>query len=269
MRQEINELRSYHQMSEKIFEILANGGRSDLIIDKLQQKEPLVEILDQLGIHSPPVESSTGASSSRQRRESRLSDGSGGGSQTMNDYASPSPDETEIYSFKNGSQWTQLPISDTVIEHLLLLYFCWEYPIFSSVSKRHFVRDFNSGEERFCSSLLVNGMLAVGCRFSDQVEARMDPNDSDTAGMQFYLEAERLLALHRGERSATVIQVMGLMSTWNSSRGDYKKARFYAGQAIRMAVEVGLHLDGDPDEIADDTREVRNTTFWGAFMLDQ
>jgi hypothetical protein len=266
MRQEISELRSYHQMSEKMFEILANGDRSDLIINKLQQKEPLTEILEQLGIHSPPVEA---VSSSQQRRESLLSDGSGGGSQSRTDYMSPNPDDTELHSFQNGSQWTKLPLSDTVIENLLLLYFCWEYPIFSSLSKRHFVKDFNSGQDRYCSSLLVNGMLAVGCRFSDQIEARMDPNDGDTAGMQFYLEAERLLAVHRGERSVTVIQAMGLMSTWNSSRGDYKKARFYAGQAIRMAVEVGLHLDGDPDELPDDTREVRNTTFWGALMLDQ
>lgn len=267
MRQEINELRAHYQMSEKIFELLASGDQTNLIISKLQQKEPLGEILEQLGGHSPADASLTAASSSR-RRESLRSDETGV-AQSKTEYLSPGLDESEMYCFENGSRWTKLPLGDTVIEHLLLLYFCWEYPIFSGISKRHFAQDFNTGDDRYCSPLLVNAMLAVGCRFSDQVEARMDPNDGDTAGMHCYLEAERLLSICRGERSVTVVQAMSLLSTWNSSRGDYKKAQFYAGQAIRLAVEVGLHLDGDMDEVPDDVREVRNTTFWGAFMLDQ
>jgi hypothetical protein len=36
-----------------------------------------------------------------------------------------------------------------------------------------------------------------------------------------------------------------------------------------MATEVGLHQERDIDEMSEDAREVCNTTFWGAFMLDQ
>jgi hypothetical protein len=97
----------------------------------------------------------------------------------------------------------------------------------------------------------------------------MDPEDGDTAGMHCYLEAESLLSLCRGDPSVTVVQGACLMSTWHASRGDYKKARYYAGQAIRMAVETGLHQDSTSTEIPGDTLEVHNTTFWGAFMLDQ
>ena len=272
MRQEINELRRYRQLSEKVLELLASGDQWGFIISKLQQHEPLLDIIEQLGGCSPAAESIQSGPPSQARRESAQTDRAdrmGIEGQGNLEDVSHDMDETEIYSFKHGSRWTEVPLSGTVIEHLLLLYFCWEYPISSSLSKRHFARDFNTGRGTCCSPLLVNAILAVGCRFSDQVEARTDPDDGDTAGMHCYLEAERLLSLCRGERSVTVVQGMCLMATWNASRGDYKKSRYYAGQAIRMAVEVGLHQDGESSDMPDDMREVRNTTFWGAFMLDQ
>jgi hypothetical protein len=301
MRQEINELRRYHQVSEKVLEILASGDQSGFIIRKLQLHEPLDQIIEQLGGCSPAAESTQSGHSPQARRQSTLTDRTDSinsintAGQVKMEHASHVMDETGIYFFKSintagqvkmehashvmegtgiyffkhGSRWTEVPLGDIFIEHLLLLYFCWEYPIFSSLSKRHFAEDFNAGRGTCCSSLLVNGILAVGCRFSDHIEARMDPEDSDTAGMHCYLEAERLLSLCRAERSVTVVQSMYLMSTWNASRGDYKKARYYSGQAIRMAVEMGLHQDGEPGDIPDDMREVRNTTFWGSFMLDQ
>jgi hypothetical protein len=268
MRKEIAELQTYHAQSERILSSLASGDQSEFIISKLQQKEPLDRIIDELSVRSPTIASLKSGTSSQQL-ESRTSDRADGDGQRGTGYVSPGLDENEMYCFENGSRWTELQLSDTVIEHLLLLYFCWEYPNFSSISKRHFVRDFNTGKSNYCSPLLVNSILAVGCRFSDQVEARMALDDIDTAGMQCYLEAERLLSMCRSERSVTTIQSMGLMSTWNASRGDYRKARFYAAQALRMAVEEGLHQDLDSHEIPDDVREVRNTTFWGAFTLDQ
>ena len=256
MRQEIHELRRYRRVSEKVFESLSIDGQSDLIIHKLRQNERLEDIYEQLSGFSPTSGSLGSGNLSQWWCESVQSDGS-----------SPGLDEAELDSFKHGSRWTELGLSDTVVEHLLLLFFCWEYPIFSSLSKRHFVQDFNTGHVRYCSSLLVNAILAVGCRFSDHIEARTDPHDSETAGMHCYAEAERLMTCHK-DRSVTVIQAMGLMSSWNASRGDYRKARFYAGQSMRMAVEMGLHQDNSTDETKN-FREVCNITFWGAFMLDQ
>jgi hypothetical protein len=274
MRQELNELRRYRKLSEKVFNILEAGDQPGAVISKLKKRESLETIVEQLGGFSPGAESSQSGppSSSLARRESLQTDGANstdfGDDHVMEDLSHGS-DETGAYTFKDGSRWTEVPLTDTVIEHLLLLYFCWEYPIFSSLSKRHFARDFNTGRTDCCSSLLVNGILAVGCRFSEQVEARTDPDDGDTAGLHGYREAERLLSLSRGEQSITVVQGLCLMSTWNSSRGDYKRARYYSGQAIRMAVEMGLHQDHATSDPPSDIQEARNTTFWGAFMLDQ
>jgi ATP/maltotriose-dependent transcriptional regulator MalT len=87
--------------------------------------------------------------------------------------------------------------------------------------------------------------------------------------MYCYAEAERLLKKCGKERSVTTVQAISLMSTWNASRGDYASARFYAGQSMRMALEEGLHRESGAYEMSEDIRQVHNTAFWGAFMLDQ
>ena len=57
------------------------------------------------------------------------------------------------------------------------------------------------------------------------------------------------------------------MSIREASCGRDSESWYYAGQSIRLAVEMGLHRiqDGlDEDELA-----VQAATFWGAFALDQ
>lgn len=268
MRQEITELRRYRELSEKIFEQLAFGDQAGSIIAKLQQHEPLEDIVSQLSGGSPAAESKDSQTQQESLRNDRTdwinTDYEGQAEDLSHDMGDTGP-----WTFKHGSRWTSVPLSDTLIEHLLLLYFCWEYPVFSSLSQRQFAHDFNTGQGPYCTSLLVNGILAVGCRFSDKLEARSEPENGDTAGMHCYLEAERLLSLCRGEQSLAVVQSMCLMSTWNASRGEYGVARYYAGQAMRTAVEMGLHQDSNSSDVPYDMLEVRSTTFWGAFMLDQ
>jgi hypothetical protein len=274
MRQEIRKLQTYRQQAEKIFESLTVSGQSDSIIHKLRQNVRIEDIYEQLTESSLITGSLDSVHLSQwwNGSQSGGSGGSGGSDEEVQGRigeASPGSDMDSMDGFMLGSRWTELSLSDTIIEQLLLLFFCWEYPIFSCISKRHFAKDFNRGKGKNCSSLLVNAILAVGCRFSDQIEARADPDDSDTAGLHCYAEAERLLRECRKERSVTMVQAMSLMSTWNASRGDPRKARFYAGQSLRLAVEVGLDQQSSANEISEDTHEVRNTAFWGAFMLDQ
>ena len=167
--------------------------------------------------------------------------------------------------------WSNVTDDKQLIEDLLTLYFCWEYPTFASLSQEHFYQDFYNGRRRFCSSLLVNVLLAMGSSFSNRPEARTDANDSETAGDHFFSEAKRLLALQT-HPTLTTVQALGLMSLREASHGRYSIASFYAGESIRMAVECGLHteknvLKGYDAPSAE--QEVRSATFWGCFSLDQ
>jgi Fungal specific transcription factor domain len=167
--------------------------------------------------------------------------------------------------------WTRVTSDGALVEHLMALYFCWEYPTFASLSKEHFLEDFRTGNERHCSPLLVNALLAVGCRFSSQASTRADPNDPNTSGDHFFAEAVRLLNEQQDRHVLTTIQALGLMSIREASCGRSSESLFLSGQSIRLAIEMGLHLDinvSDSKE-AEIEHAVRSATFWGAFSLDQ
>jgi len=168
-------------------------------------------------------------------------------------------------------QWTEITSNAAFVNHVMTLYFCWEYPTFASLNKEHFLEDYHAGTQRYCSSLLVNAILALGCRFTNQPEARTDPHNSTTAGNHFFAESVRLLGLEEDKHALTTIQALGLMALREASCGRTSESYYYAGQSIRLAIEVGLHRDTQEDtsRAAEIDHEVRSATFWGAFSLDQ
>ncbi|KAG5922152.1 hypothetical protein E4U42_005582 [Claviceps africana] len=162
--------------------------------------------------------------------------------------------------------WTCITGDINLVQHLLALYFCWEYPTFASLSKEHFLQDFRDGRPRYCSSILVNALLALGCRFSTQPMTRANPDDPYTSGDHFFKESQRLFHQETDHHNMTTIQALGIMSIREASCGRDSESWYYAGQSIRLAVEMGLHRlhDGmDEDDLA-----VQSATFWGAFALD-
>lgn len=169
------------------------------------------------------------------------------------------------------TRWTSVTSDADLIQHFVALYFCWEYPTFATLDQRMFLRDFRDGIPRYCSSMLVNAMLAVGSRCSTHYSARADPNDSSTAGDHFFAEAVTLFEQEEDHHHLTTIQALGLMSIREASRGHTSSSIFYSGQSISLAVEMGLHLDMSRDKGSEmnDERMVRCATFWGAFSLDQ
>ncbi|KAJ0131912.1 hypothetical protein HZ326_25000 [Fusarium oxysporum f. sp. albedinis] len=165
-----------------------------------------------------------------------------------------------------SSSWTTVTNDINLIQHLLALYFCWEYPTFASLSKEHFLQDLQEGRHRYCSPILMNALLALGCRFSTQPMSRANPNDPYTSGDHFFKEALRLFGQETDHHSLTTIQALVIMSIREASCGRDSESWYYAGQSIRLAIEMGLHRrmgEGDEDELA-----VRSATFWGAFALD-
>ena len=261
LKQEIRELRECHQLSEQVLGSFAYGDRLEFIILSLQRRLQLEEICEQLDQSNLRAGHLICRPLLQRGNEVEVRKWGIANRETLG--------TSKIDEFKRGSRWTELSLDNEFIEHLLLLYFCWEYPIFSSLSKRHFVDDFNAGQDRYCLPLLVNAILAVACELSDQDETPLSPNNGTNTGIHFYAEAERLLLLHHGERSITIVQALAQMSLWNTSRRRDRKAQFYAGQAIRMTVEMGLHCEMDTDEASSDELEVRRVTFWGAFILDR
>lgn len=162
--------------------------------------------------------------------------------------------------------WSSITTDVVLVQHLLALYFCWEYPTFASLSKEHFLRDFQDGLPRYCSPILVNALLALGCRFSTKASTRAYPNDPYSSGDHFFKECQRLFYLEEDHHNLTTIQALGIMSIREASCGRDSESWFYAGQSIRLAVEMGLHQVNDTGDEAQ--LAVQAATFWGAFALD-
>ncbi|KAL5603955.1 hypothetical protein FOVSG1_006705 [Fusarium oxysporum f. sp. vasinfectum] len=162
--------------------------------------------------------------------------------------------------------WTSITNNTNLILHLLALYFCWEYPIFAPLSKKHFLQDFRDGRHRYCSPLLVNALLALGCRFSTNLITRAYSEDPQSAGDHFFKESQRLFDQETDHHSLTTIQALGIMSIREASCGRSSESRYYAGQSIQLAFEMCLHRT--PDKEDKDELDVQLATFWGAFSLD-
>lgn len=177
------------------------------------------------------------------------------------------------------TQWTTVTSDLALIKELMAFYFCWEYPIFASISKTEFLPDYLSGRRRYCSSLLVNAMLAVGHRYlaaststSPEAGIETDPmvhgETGPEMGEAFQAEAERLLAEENGRSSLLTVQALGMLSIREASLGRNSTSSSYSCESIKMAVQMGLHracLEGTSRSESD----VRAATFWGAFALDQ
>ena len=173
-----------------------------------------------------------------------------------------------IYSHRSGP-WTQVTQDPMLIEHLMTLYFTWSHPFYGMFSKELVLDDMKNGRNKYCSSLLVNALLAVGCAYSDRPEARSNPSDPSTAGDHFFAEARRLLYEDESSRLTTV-QALALMGIREASCSRDSSGFQYSGRCTRMLVELGLHVSfvSAGDKISPVESEARKITFWGCFLLE-
>lgn len=173
------------------------------------------------------------------------------------------------------SHWTNVTDDEQLISHLMTMYFTWHYPFFATLSRDLFYRDYVQGiSSQYCSSLLVNAMLALGCHFSRCKGAFADPLNSASAGDHFFKEAKKL-ALENDEyenaRLCTV-QALALMSVREAGCGREGKGWTYSGMSFRMAFDLGLNLNvasNGKQSLSDEEVDARRITFWGCYLFDK
>lgn len=147
---------------------------------------------------------------------------------------------------------------------------------------------------RYCTPLLFNAMLALGCHFTAHPLARDDKNDPDSAGDHFFNECKRLI-LENDEHVTprlTTVQALALMSVREAGCAREERGWSYSGMSFRMGTEMGLHLDlegggnegshpdgtsgtlrqrsiGRSGRMNDEELDARRITFWGCFLFDK
>ncbi|KAL5378746.1 hypothetical protein DPSP01_008968 [Paraphaeosphaeria sporulosa] len=171
---------------------------------------------------------------------------------------------------RKSPTWTSVTSDLAFVERLLDLYFRWSHSFYVIFSRECFYMDFRSGRQKYCSALLVNAMLAYGCHFTDDPAGRTDPDNFRTAGDHFFEEARRLLYENEAS-SLTTVQALCVMAMREPSAGRDSSGFAYIGRAMRMAIEMGLHLKNSASPamgLTPSEHEVRKVTFWGCFTVD-
>lgn len=197
------------------------------------------------------------------------------------------PPETQADSYRSNenpiTSWSDVTKDPQLIIHLMNMYFGWHYPYFTTLSKHLFYRDFVKGRPRtqsnspvYCSPLLVNAMLALGCHFTSVDGAFALPGDSRTKGDHFFAEAKRqILENDEYEKPRlTAVQALALMSVREAGCGREARGWVYSGMSFRMAQDIGLNLDvggieTDKDQLDEQEIDARRVTFWGCFLFDK
>lgn len=184
------------------------------------------------------------------------------------------------------TSWTNVTSDPDLIAHLLNHYFTWHYTFFTILPKSLFYKYFLMGKPSgrsgkggdYCTSLLVNTLLALGCHFTSNPAARENPNDSATAGDHFFKEAKRLLYEEDelSKPSLATVQALALMSVREAGCARESIGWGYSGMAFRMSCDLGLSFQTSsgylldrahsPDDEEEDARRI---TFWGCFLVDK
>ncbi|KXJ86060.1 putative C6 transcription factor [Microdochium bolleyi] len=141
------------------------------------------------------------------------------------------------------SVWTTVCDDDALMRDLLGVWFRCEYQVSAAFQKDYFLEDLASGRQDFCSSLLVNAVLAYSCvcypRFSDRSEYWKP----QTLHYRFLAEAKRLWELEAMEPRITTIQAGIIFNVIHNLCGLDEIGQPYRIHAVALAQSLGL-LDG-------------------------
>ncbi|OBT90556.1 hypothetical protein VE02_01001 [Pseudogymnoascus sp. 03VT05] len=269
----------------------------DDIADTITRKENSDEMAEDeddddlmIGAYSQTVAPTFENELSGKMGELRIENGSvrfiGGTSNLI--YLSPEDDEEDGSDAPQQQDapllsWTTVTADAELILHLLNMYLSWHYPYFTILSKSLFLRDFllgkppgNPKRTLYCSALLVNAMLALGCHFTNSPAGCADPDDPATKGDAFFQEAKRLFVENDEYEKPrlTTVQALALMSLREAGCGREAKGWVYSGMSFRMALDMGLNLDSggmasSKDPMDEKEIDARRVTFWGCYLFDK
>ena len=160
------------------------------------------------------------------------------------------------------SKWTTVSTDDDLMRALLRLYLFHEYHYLNCFQKDYFLDDMLSGSEQFCSSLLVNAVLALACVSTSiftmismcfksltllckhchlSVRNRSEHWNPHSPGYRFLAEAKRQWEVEQGEKSSlTTVQADIILNIIFNMHLMDKIGTTYAIHAVAMAHDLKL-----------------------------
>ncbi|KAJ4227937.1 hypothetical protein NW759_004026 [Fusarium solani] len=164
-----------------------------------------------------------------------------------------------LLSSAKPSAWSTVCANDTLMRELLNVYLRCEYFFYTLFHKDYFLEDMASGRDTFCSSLLVNALLAYSCSCYSRFRDRAEYWNPQTLLYRFLAEAKRLWELEADTPRVTTVQAGLALNMVHNMCGLDKFGRAYSIQAVNLAHK--LRLFDDVEEVQDQrTRDGRAFT---------
>ncbi|KAH8127124.1 hypothetical protein LI328DRAFT_141615 [Trichoderma asperelloides] len=154
------------------------------------------------------------------------------------------------------SSWTAVCNDDVLMRDLLSVFFRCEHHFTSAFQKDYFLEDMATKRKDFCSSLLVNIVLAYSCVCYPNFSDRSEYWNPKTLGYAFAAEAKRLWELESEFPRITTIQAGILFNVFYNLCGLDEVGQSYRIQAIALAHQIRL-FDSPIDEQTINPRTVR------------
>lgn len=182
------------------------------------------------------------------------------------------------------SSWTKVTDDDDFVTHLIDLYFTWDHHIFRPLSEARFRSDFEAGRRTYCSSLLVNAICSVGCRFSTRPEAWSSPDRKvESRGLHFHKESVEQLteensspqSSNNGRRKRmsrlTTMQAVILISIEEAANNNDAVGEFHFTTFTRLLEDESFislfQLDPEHEEYNGDMEDYW-TIFWSYYITE-
>ncbi|KAL2866650.1 transcription factor domain-containing protein [Aspergillus lucknowensis] len=168
------------------------------------------------------------------------------------------------------------PVDQALEDHLLELFFTWQNPSTYIVDKEMYMTARLKWREElddtpFYSEVLTNAMCAVGSAF----EARYHPTfiTFPKSLSEFFADrAKALLEIELDSPCVATVQALAILSCQEGASNRDARGWLYSGMSMRLAFDLGLHLDMTPyverGDMSAFEADVRRIAFWGSYAAD-
>ena len=155
--------------------------------------------------------------------------------------------------------WVKVNSNQTLIGHLFDLYFTWVHPVHMIFSELEFKHSFQTNDEKYCSSSMVNAICAMACHLlgSEELETLSEEVDVSVLREGFMAEARNHVVPKLYFRMTT-IQTLAIMYLVDMGSGKVRRAMGYLRSAIENMTQY------NDDQQSADAREI---CVWGIEAL--
>ncbi|TKA37974.1 hypothetical protein B0A54_10577 [Friedmanniomyces endolithicus] len=155
-------------------------------------------------------------------------------------------------------------------DHLMQMFFHHYNGVLHVVHEEAFNEDRENGKTQFYSGFLHICILAMGYRFADKSRPDMQRIALPDRESTLHREAKYMLDLEL-ERPGGIPSVAALLILGDSEVGVGRDnvGWMYAGMAMRLAVDIGLHLDSSHTGMAEREIDIRRMTLWACVIYDR